>query len=140
MSTFKVAGVSNLKGQFRVRFANDMTRVKVLAKNGHKDIDLIELKEPMTKEAAVEFLLSIDFDNGNAEVRAALESERTKREPKAAKSKDAPKKEAKKPKKDKVPSLDKIAARKPAKAAKPSTTMTREQVEAQLGDMESAPF
>ena len=137
MSTFKVAGVSRLNGEFKCRFANDMTRVKVLAKNGHKDIDLIELKEPMTKEAAVEFLLSINFDNGNAEVRAALEAEQTKRapaEPKAAKSKDAPKKEAKKPKKDKAPSLEKIAARKPA------STMTREQIAAQLDDMESAPF
>lgn len=137
MSTFKVAGVSRLNGEFKCRFANDMTRVKVLAKNGHKDIDLIELKEPMTKEAAVAFLLSINFDNGNAEVRAALEAEQTKRapaEPKAAKSKDAPKKEAKKPKKDKAPSLEKIAARKPA------STMTREQIAAQLDDMEEAPF
>lgn len=137
MSTFKVAGVSKLNGEFRVRFANDMTRVKVLAKNGHKDIDLIELKEPLTKEAAVAFLLSINFDNGNAEVRAALEAEQTKREPKAAKSKDAPKKEAKKPKKDKAPSLEKIAARKPAK---PATTMTREQVAEKLADVEEAPF
>lgn len=146
MSTFKVAGVSKLNGEFKMRFANDMTRVKVLAKNGHKDIDLIELKEPMTKEAAVDFLLSINFDNGNAEVRAAIEVEKAKREPKvakeprAAKSKDAPKKEAKKPKKDKVPSLEKIAARKPAKAAPPATTLTREQIEAQLSDVESAPF
>lgn len=146
MSTFKVAGVSRLNGEFKCRFANDMTRVKVLAKNGHKDIDLIELKEPLTKEAAVEFLLSINFDNGNAEVRAALEAEKGKREPKAprepraAKSKDAPKKEAKKPKKEKTPSLEKIAARKPVKAEKPATTMTREQVVAQLDDMEEAPF
>ena len=148
MSTFKVAGVSKLNGEFRVRFANDMTRVKVLAKNGHSDIDLIELKEPMTKEAAVEFLLSIDFDNGNALVRAALEAEvekrkpaepkapRVKAAPKAAKSKDAPKKETKKPKapKAETPTMEKIAARKPA------STMTREQVVAQLDGMEESPF
>ena len=36
---FKVAGVSILKGEVKVRFANDMTRVKVLAKNGHTDIE-----------------------------------------------------------------------------------------------------
>lgn len=142
MSTFKVAGVSRLDGEFKCRFANDMTRVKVLAKNGHKDIDLIELKEPMTKEAAVEFLLSINFDNGNAEVRAALESERAKREPKPAKEPKAravkePKARAVKQPKEAKPTLEKIAARKPAK---PATTLTREQIEAQLGDVEEAPF
>ena len=40
---FKIAGVSKLAGSFKVRFANDMTRVKVLAKTGHTEIELIEL-------------------------------------------------------------------------------------------------
>ena len=62
------AGVSKLNGEFKVRFANDALRVKVLAKNGHKDIDIVELKTPMTKEDAVAFLISIDFANGNKEV------------------------------------------------------------------------
>jgi predicted nucleotidyltransferase len=77
--SFTQAGVSRLKGEFKVRFANDALRVKVLAKNGHTDIDLMELPSPMTKEAAVAYLLEIDFDNGNAEVRAALEAEVDKR-------------------------------------------------------------
>lgn len=53
---FKVAGVSTLKGEVKVRFANDMTRVKVLAKNGHTDIELMELPEAMDKAAVVAFL------------------------------------------------------------------------------------
>ena len=40
---FKVAGISSIKGEVKVRFANDMTRVKVLAKNGHTEIELLEL-------------------------------------------------------------------------------------------------
>ncbi len=73
------AGVSKQNGEFKVRFANDALRVKVLAKNGHKDIDIIELKAPMTKEDAVAYLFSIDFANGNKAVQAALEAAADKR-------------------------------------------------------------
>jgi hypothetical protein len=84
MSVFSHAGVSKLNGEFKVRFANDALRVKVLAKNGHKDIDIVELKTPMTKEAAVAYLLSIDFANGNKAVQAALDEAAGKRGVKAA--------------------------------------------------------
>jgi hypothetical protein len=83
MSVFSHAGVSKLNGEFKVRFANDALRVKVLAKNGHKDIDIVELKTPMTKEAAVAYLLSIDFANGNKTVQAALDEAAGKRGVKA---------------------------------------------------------
>jgi hypothetical protein len=59
--TFAVAGVSTLNGVTKFRLAKDMTRVKVLAKNGHTDIQLVELPVPMTKEAAIAHLRSIDF-------------------------------------------------------------------------------
>lgn len=58
---FKVAGVSVLKGEVKVRFANDMTRVKVLAKNGHTDIELRELPEAMDKPAVVTYLKTTDL-------------------------------------------------------------------------------
>lgn len=79
MNLFSHAGVSRQNGSLKVRFANDALRVKVLAKNGHKDIDIVELKTPMTKEGAVKYLLDIDFDNGNSSVRAALEEAADKR-------------------------------------------------------------
>jgi hypothetical protein len=79
MNTFTHAGVSRLNGDFKVRFCNDALRVKVLAKNGHKDIDIVELRNPMTKEDAVAFLLEIDFANGNKEVQAALDAAAGKR-------------------------------------------------------------
>ena len=112
--SFSHAGVSKLNGKFKVRYCNDALRTKVLQKNGHKDIDIIELKHPMTKEEVVSYLLSIDFDNGNKEVRAALEEAQCKRAPKAA-SKSPAKKEPKKPKKEpaKKVSLESIKAKAP---------------------------
>lgn len=92
-ATYSHAGVSKLNGEFKVRYANDAMRVKVLAKNGHTDIDMLEMKHPMTKEDAVAYLISIDFDNGRAEIRAALEAEVDKRSVPVAKE---PKVKAKK--------------------------------------------
>jgi hypothetical protein len=64
---FTVAGTSNLEGNMKVRFANDVMRVKVLAKHGHTDITLIELPEPMTKTAAAKFIQGVDEFQGVAE-------------------------------------------------------------------------
>ena len=135
MSSFSHAGVSKLDGEFKVRFCNDALRQKVLIKNGHTDIDILELKHPMTKVEAVEFLLSIDFDNGNKAVRAALEQALDKRSAPEAANRDKPKKEAKKPKapaKKATPSMDAIKAKVAAK-----TAVTKADVTAQLED---APF
>lgn len=51
---FNVVGVSDLNGIYKVRFANDLTRVKVLDKNGHKDVRLIQLPDALSKREAVE--------------------------------------------------------------------------------------
>ena len=136
MSKFTHAGVSTLNGTVKARFANDALRVKVLEKNGHKNVDLIELKEAMTKEDAVAYLISINFANGDATVQAALEAEVDKRsdKPKAVK---APK--ATKPAKSK-PSMDAIAARAKATKTVPATTLSKAQVEAQLAELEDAPY
>jgi len=73
MKTFTHAGVSKLNGEFKVRFANDIARIKILIKTGHSHIDIVELRHPSTKEDAIDFLLSIDFANGNEEVQRALD-------------------------------------------------------------------
>jgi len=84
--TFTYAGVSTLKGVTKVRFANDALRVKVLAKNGHTDIDMIDLPEPMTKDQVIDHLVSIDFatQHGvtNAETAAAIQEALDARLPK----------------------------------------------------------
>ncbi len=147
--SFTHAGVSRLNGEFKVRFANDQMRVKVLAKNGHKDIDIVELKHPMTKEEAVQYLIDIDFatQNGvtNPEVKAALEAEQGKRTeaPKAekpAKAKAAPKAKTAKAKAKAKPTMDGIKAKVAAKKAAPKSTVTKAEVAAQLADLEEAPF
>jgi hypothetical protein len=59
--TYTCAGVSTLNGKTKVRFANDfVNRFKILTKNGHDDINLIEFDDPMTKEAICKMLLSHD--------------------------------------------------------------------------------
>jgi hypothetical protein len=75
---YKFAGVSRFNGAFKFRVANDPKRAAVLQKGGNDQIDIIELKEPMTKIDALAFLISIDFDNGNVEIRAAMDAELTK--------------------------------------------------------------
>jgi hypothetical protein len=122
MSQFSHAGVSRLNGEFKVRFCNDALRQKVLIKNGHKDIDIIELKNPMTKEEAVAFLLSINFDNGNKEVRAALEAAQTKRAPKTT---TAPKAKAKsKPTMEAIKAKAEVKAKADKKAAVPKVDIS----------------
>lgn len=60
MKTFTIAGTSNLRGVVKNRFATGTVkhREQVLARNGHTDIDLVELPQPMTKAEAVAFLES----------------------------------------------------------------------------------
>ncbi len=128
--SFTHAGVSKLDGKFKMRFANDSLRTKVLIKNGHTDIDIVELKHPMTKEEAVAYLLSIDFDNGNKEVRAAIEAEQGKRAPKEPKAK--------------VEKVAKVKAVKPAAKTKAKPTMESIKAKAKKvevpADAEDAPF
>lgn len=57
--TFSVAGVSTLNGKTKVRFANDfVSRFKILAKNDHQDINLIELGSEMTKAEICQVLMA----------------------------------------------------------------------------------
>ena len=58
--TFSVAGTSRLpNGTVKVRFAKDFVqRIKILAKNGHTDLELIELGEEMTKAQICQMLIN----------------------------------------------------------------------------------
>ena len=65
---FTVAGISKLNGEYKVRFANDSMRVKVLAKHDHTDIRLVELDRPMTKlEAAASIATMDEFSDATAQ-------------------------------------------------------------------------
>lgn len=83
---FTVAGTSALDGVTKVRFANDQMRVKVLAKSGHTDINLVELPEAMTKLDAVKFIKNLDeFTNVVEQVAIADYLDRKDEAPKTAK-------------------------------------------------------
>ena len=84
---FKVFGVSKLDGEYKVRFANDIMRTKVLAKHDHTDIELVELSEAMTKYDGIKTIQSLpEFSNANAQSAIAeyLEEKAPKATVKAA--------------------------------------------------------
>ena len=138
MDKFSHAGTSTQNGVTKVRYANDAMRTKVLIKNGHTNVDIIELREPMTKEDAIAYLISIDFANKNgtvnAVVQAALEAEVDKRSDAPAK---APKAAVAKAPKAKA-AVAKSAA--PKVAAKAKSTVTKAQVTAQMAEIDDAPY
>jgi hypothetical protein len=71
--TFAVAGVSTHKDGTKIRFANDAARVKILIKNGHTDINLVDLPREMTKAEIAQYLFETGFGQGDAAVEAAIQ-------------------------------------------------------------------
>ena len=70
--TFKFVGSSVFNGKTKLRFANDIMRIKVLDKNGHSDVNFKELPTEMDKASAVAHLSSIGFAGENSDIKAAL--------------------------------------------------------------------
>jgi hypothetical protein len=74
---FTVAGTSNLNGSVKLRLANDLkSRIKILERNGHTDIQLFELPRPMTKADAIAYLVN----KSDIDARAAVEQLRSELE------------------------------------------------------------
>lgn len=69
---FAVAGVSTLEGKTKIRFANDAMRVKILAKNGHTDVELIDLPREMTKGEIAQYMIELDFAKGRSAIAEAI--------------------------------------------------------------------
>lgn len=69
---FSVAGVSTLNGKTKIRFANDTMRIKILAKNGHTNVELVTLPNEMTKAEIAAYLTSSGFGAGVASTEAAI--------------------------------------------------------------------
>jgi hypothetical protein len=70
---FSVVGVSTLNGKTKIRFANDSMRIKILIKNGHTDVDMINLDREMYKWEIAEHLKSVDFAKGNEATQKAID-------------------------------------------------------------------
>lgn len=125
---FTVAGTSKLNGETKVRFANDIMRLKVLAKHGHEDITLIELPQAMTKLEAVQFLVGLDEFQGVAEQAAIADYLDAK----------VPSAKAEKPAK-----VEKTAKSTPKAPAKPKAEKAPKQPaepKIDLSTLEDAPF
>lgn len=106
---FKIAGVSKSEkaGAYKVRFATDMTRVKILVKT-ESDIQLLELPTAMEKPDVVKFLKTSELYS-NPLYTEAIDNADAKYNPVAKVAVVKAKKEAK-PAKAK-PNLDTIKAR-----------------------------
>lgn len=91
--TFTVAGVSCLKGEYKVRFANSTDRIKTLVQNAHTDIRLIELGSEMTKAQAIDAIKDLEgFDDINAQIAFDdFLAAKAPKPPKPAKAPKAPK-------------------------------------------------
>ena len=70
---FKVVGVSTLQGITKIRFANDVMRIKKLQKNGHEDIDFIELPNEMSKNETIKHLRANSWYDKDPAVQDAMD-------------------------------------------------------------------
>lgn len=73
---YDAAGVSKKDGEFKVRYCNNAdARAKVLVKNGHTDIQLLQFDEADTKLELIQLLMQHSFasEEANAAVREEAE-------------------------------------------------------------------
>jgi hypothetical protein len=110
---FNVVGVSKLGVEYKVRFANDIMRVKVLDKHGHEDIRLAELATAVTKIEAVRQIQSMP-EFADVDAQSAIADYLSEKAP-----------AVKAPKAVKTPQVPAIAGMTPLGIA-PSTMETRE--------------
>lgn len=119
---FTVVGVSKLKGEYKVRFANDQMRIKVLAKHGHEDPRLLQLDTAMTKLDAVKALAKADeFQDTFAQSAIADYLDRKDAAPKATKATGP-------------------AVKAPKAPAKAKSTKSTKTTAAAVAEAEDAPF
>jgi len=72
--TYTVAGTSTNNGKTKVRFAQDyVSRFKILNKNGHTDIELLELDSAMSKSDICKMLLGHEKFQSEAQQSAITE-------------------------------------------------------------------
>ena len=86
---FTVFGVSKLNGEYKVRFATDLMRTKVLTKHGHEDIRLIEVTAGVSKYEGIK-QLQAHAEFQDAAAQSAIMEYLEDKAPKAAKAKTGP--------------------------------------------------
>lgn len=86
---FTVFGVSKLNGEYKVRFATDLMRTKVLTKHGHEDIRLVEVGTAVNKYEGIK-QLQAHADFQDAAAQSAIMEYLEDKAPKTAKAKTGP--------------------------------------------------
>ena len=124
---FNVIGVSKLNGEYKVRFATDIMRIKVLAKHGHEDIRLAELDTAVTKYEGVKQIQSMS-DFADAAAQDAIAEYLDEKAPKTAKAA---------PKAVKAKAAPKAAAPKNTKASREAEALAQARA---VAEAEDAPF
>jgi hypothetical protein len=119
---YTVFGISSQDGEYKVRFANDVMRIKVLQKHGHEDIRLEPFETAMTKYEGIQAIKSMpDFQDAAAQM--AITEYLAEKAPKAVKT---------------------TTAKAPAKAAKVTAKTVKAPVKAAAAQAvtedENAPF
>lgn len=125
---FTVAGVSKLDGEYKVRFANDIMRTKVLQKHGHSDIRLVDLPRAMDKYSAIEFLKT-EATMQDAHAQSAIAEYLDEKAPKATKA----------PKAKTGPAIKAKAPAKSTKASREAAALAEAAAVARA-ENEDAPF
>lgn len=127
---FSVFGVSkHPELGYKVRFANDIMRIKNLAKSGHEDIRLAEVDEPMSKLEGIQKIRDMaEFQDAAAQ--SAITEYIEDNSPKVAKVKAAPAAKA---------TAKKATAKKDTKASREAEALAQAKAVA-LADLEDAPF
>lgn len=123
---FTVAGVSKFKGEYKIRYATDIGRIKVLSRHPESDPHLVELPSPMTKRDATIFLQTTSLAERPEFLAAMIDAEQKYTLTTVVKAVKVPKTKAKSPK---TPNLDDIKLRikkvseaeKPESVAEPNT-------------------
>jgi hypothetical protein len=129
---FTVAGVSKLDGEYKVRFANDIMRTKVLQKHNHTDIRLVDLPRAMDKYAAIEFLKT-EASMQDSHAQSAIAEYLDEKAPKVTKT-AAPKAKA-------GPAIKAKAAPKTTKASREAQALAEARAVAKAdAENEDAPF
>lgn len=84
---YNYAGWSILKGKYTPRFATKLAeRIAILTRNGHTDINFIELPNAMTKLEAINYLLDTKADGDNVDIMHALDAEKQRLQAKVDKA------------------------------------------------------
>lgn len=86
---FNIVGVSKFNGEYKVRFATDIMRIKVLDKKGHEDVRLCELDKPVSKYAAVQQIQTM-AEYADAAAQAAIAEYLEEKAPKKSTLKAGP--------------------------------------------------